>query len=140
MVTSAPRAAGLLRRVSESTSARADEQVPPDFRVGPLEIRPSEMEVLAGGRRAGLTVREFEMLMALVERPDRVVTRAAVYELVWGGPMHAHDRSVDVFVRKIRRKLLTIAPEWSFVHTRFGVGYRFAPERAAGDDPSDGGP
>jgi DNA-binding winged helix-turn-helix (wHTH) protein len=38
------------------------------------------------------------------------------------------DRSVDVFVRKLRQKLRTASPEWSYIHTHFGVGYRFAPE------------
>jgi DNA-binding winged helix-turn-helix (wHTH) protein len=38
------------------------------------------------------------------------------------------DRSVDVFVRKLRQKLRAISPSWSYIHTHFGVGYRFAPE------------
>jgi DNA-binding winged helix-turn-helix (wHTH) protein len=39
------------------------------------------------------------------------------------------DRSVDVFVRKLRQKLRAGSPNWSYIHTHFGVGYRFAPER-----------
>jgi DNA-binding winged helix-turn-helix (wHTH) protein len=46
------------------------------------------------------------------------------------------DRSVDVFIRKLRQKLRTASPKWSYIHTHFGVGYRFAPEReGAGGDP-----
>ena len=38
------------------------------------------------------------------------------------------DRSVDVFVRKLRQKLRAMSPMWGYIHTHFGVGYRFAPE------------
>jgi DNA-binding response OmpR family regulator len=106
-------------------------QAPEAFVVGPLEVRPAELEVLAGGRRVGFTVREFEVFLELARRPDRVVQRADLYDLVWGAPMAYRDRSVDVFVRKVRRKLAAAAPEWTFVHTHFGVGYRLAPERIA---------
>jgi DNA-binding response OmpR family regulator len=101
------------------------------FVIGPLEVRPAELEVLAGGRRVGLTVREFEVFLELAQRADRVVPRARLYDLVWRAPMPYRDRSVDVFVRKVRRKLAAAAPEWTFVHTHFGVGYRLAPERIA---------
>lgn len=93
-----------------------------------VEFRPAEFQVLLHGERAGLTVREFELLLALAERHDRVVQRPELYDIVWGGRMAQRDRSVDVFVRKIRRKLELASPAWTYVHTHFGVGYRFAPE------------
>ena len=99
------------------------------IRVANLEIRPSEFELLASGHRVGLTVREFQTFLVLAQRPDRVVTRPEIYSLVWGGQMAYRDRSVDVFVRKVRRKLENSAPAWSYIHTHFGVGYRFSPER-----------
>jgi len=43
--------------------------------------------------------------------------------------MPYRDRSVDVFVRKVRRKLAAVSPEWEYIHTHFGIGYRFAPQR-----------
>jgi DNA-binding response OmpR family regulator len=98
------------------------------FTVGPLSVRPTELQVLAGPRRVGLTRREFEIFMVLAQRPDCVVTRAGIYQLVWGGRMAPRDRSVDVFVRKVRGKLALAAPGWTFIHTHFGIGYRFAPE------------
>jgi hypothetical protein len=49
---------------------------------------------------------------------------------VWGYAMARGDRSVDVFVRKLRHKLEVASPEWRYIHTHFGVGYRFSPERA----------
>ena len=66
---------------------------------------PREFQLLADGKRVGLTVREFQTFLVLAERPDRVVTRPEIYALVWGGQMAYRDRSVDVFVRKVRRKL-----------------------------------
>jgi DNA-binding response OmpR family regulator len=93
---------------------------------GNLEIRPDEIQALADGHRVGLTVREFQVLAVLAQREDRVVRRADIYSQVWGGEMKHRDRSVDVFVRKVRNKLAHVAPNWSYIHTHFGVGYRFA--------------
>ena len=98
---------------------------------GPLEIREDETDVLAGGRRVGLTVREFEVFLSLASRPDRVVQRPEIYQEVWNAPMPYRDRAVDVFVRKVRQKLDEAAPGWTFIHTHFGIGYRFGPEPRA---------
>ena len=57
-----------------------------------------------------------------------MLRREEIYERVWGYAMAHGDRSVDVFVRKLRQKLRTASPTWSYIHTHFGVGYRFAPE------------
>jgi DNA-binding response OmpR family regulator len=104
------------------------------LRLGNLEIYPNELEVFADGRRVGLTVKEFETFMVLATRPDRVVRRAEIYERVWNRPMRSHDRSVDVFVKKVRQKLGRNAPDWTYIHTHFGVGYRFLPERRTRSD------
>jgi DNA-binding winged helix-turn-helix (wHTH) protein len=95
---------------------------------GNLELRPDEMQALVTGARVGLTVREFQVLAALAGREDRVMRRAEIYRQVWGGEMKHRDRAVDVFVRKVRTKLATAAPSWTYIHTHFGIGYRFAPE------------
>ena len=52
---------------------------------------------------------------------------------MWGYAMAHGDRSVDVFVRKLRQKLRTASPAWNYIHTHFGVGYRFAPELDGGE-------
>jgi DNA-binding response OmpR family regulator len=83
----------------------ADSRSREVIRFANLEIRPAEFEVLADGKRVGLTVREFQTFLVLAGRPDRVVTRLEIYSLVWGGQMTYRDRSVDVYVRKVRRKL-----------------------------------
>ena len=97
-------------------------------RIANLEIRPGELQVLVDGTRAGFTVREFELFYLLAERRDSVVQRPQIYELIWGGKMPRRDRSVDVLVRKVRAKLEQVAPGWAYIHTHFGIGYRFTPE------------
>lgn len=94
-----------------------------------LELRPAELQVLVDGQRLALTVREFEVLFALVQRPDRIVRRTQLYEQIWREPMQYRERAVDVYVRKVRIKLAAAAPGWAYIHTHFGLGYRFAPER-----------
>jgi DNA-binding response OmpR family regulator len=98
------------------------------IRAGELEIRPSEFLVLAAGRALTLSVRELDLLAALGSREGRIVPREELYETVWGAPMRAADRSVDVYVHKLRSKLALALPEWRFIHTHFGFGYRFQPE------------
>ncbi len=96
---------------------------------GPLEVRPYEFTALAAGRPLRLTVRELDLLTAFLRRPGRIVSRHELFATVWQhGPLRADDRSVDVFVRKLRQKLEGELPDWRFIHTHVGFGYRFAPE------------
>lgn len=100
--------------------------------IGAFEVRPGELQAFVDGARLNFTVREFQIFYALTSRWDRVVTRSELYAAVWGGDMPQRDRSVDVFIRKVRRKLAAVSPGWTFIHTHFGIGYRFAPERISG--------
>jgi DNA-binding response OmpR family regulator len=98
------------------------------LKAGELEIRPTEHLARARGRALSLSVRELELLAALARREGKVVPREELYETVWGTPLKAQDRSVDVYVHKLRTKLTAALPEWGFIHTHFGFGYRFQPE------------
>jgi DNA-binding response OmpR family regulator len=98
------------------------------LKAGELEIRPMEHLARARGRALSLSVRELELLAALARREGRIVPREELYETVWGTPLRAQDRSVDVYVHKLRTKLAAALPEWGFIHTHFGFGYRFQPE------------
>jgi DNA-binding response OmpR family regulator len=95
--------------------------------VGELTIRPDLHQAYVGEASIELTAREFEILH-LLSKSDRVLRREEIYERIWGYAMAHGDRSVDVFVRKLRQKLRTASPDWSYIHTHFGVGYRFAPQ------------
>jgi DNA-binding response OmpR family regulator len=99
------------------------------LRYANIELRLDEYQVLVDGRRLALTMREFEVLSMLVQRPDRVVQRQHIYAEIWGKSMKYRERAIDVFVRKIRTKLASAAPDWVYIHTHFGIGYRFSPER-----------
>jgi DNA-binding response OmpR family regulator len=108
--------------------------------VGELTIRHDLHQVYVGEMSVELTAREFEILHLLAQS-DRVLRREEIYERVWGYAMAHGDRSVDVFVRKLRQKLRAVSQGWSYIHTHFGVGYRFAPqpEDAALDPELDSG-
>ncbi len=110
---------------------------------GELEIRADQFQAFVGGRSVELTRREFELLQLLAEAEGKVLQREEIYQAVWGYAMAHGDRSVDVFVRKVRLKLETASPDWSYIHTHFGVGYRFQPERPGGSEEEaalDAGP
>jgi DNA-binding response OmpR family regulator len=93
-----------------------------------LEIRPDQFQAFVAGRSINLTRREFELLQTLAEAEGKVLEREEIYQRVWGYAMAHGDRSVDVFIRKLRTKLQKHSPSWSYIHTHFGVGYRFEPE------------
>jgi DNA-binding response OmpR family regulator len=105
--------------------------------VGEIAIRPDLYQAYAGEVSLDLTAREFEILNLLTQS-DRVLRREEIYERVWGYAMAHGDRSVDVFVRKLRQKLRAASPAWTYIHTHFGVGYRFAPERDDDEGADDG--
>jgi DNA-binding response OmpR family regulator len=97
--------------------------------VGPLEISPDEHLARANGRVLTLSIRELRLLTELARRADRIMSREELFGLVWGRDMRPGDRSVDVYVRKLRVKLDQAQPGWSFIHTHFGFGYRLAAEQ-----------
>lgn len=96
--------------------------------VGELEIRPSEYVAFARGTPLQLTVRELDLLTALAERRDRIVSRAELYDVVWEEPYRKSDRSVDVYVARLRQKLGEAIPGREYIHTHFGFGYRLSSE------------
>jgi DNA-binding response OmpR family regulator len=96
--------------------------------IGPLEIAPDEHLARASGHALTLSIRELRLLTELARRADHIVSRDELFDLVWGREMRPGDRSVDVYVRKLRVKLETALPAWCFIHTHFGFGYRLAAE------------
>ncbi len=99
---------------------------------GNLQLWPEEGQSWADGQRLWLTGREFDVLLALVREEGHVVGRDQLFEQVWRRPLtRPRDRSVDVHVRRLRLKLAGAAPDWVYIHTHFGLGYRFEPEKTA---------
>ncbi len=99
---------------------------------GELEIRADQFQAFVSDGSLDLTRREFELLHLLAEAKGQVLERETIYQRVWGYAMAHGDRSVDVFIRKLRQKLERRSPSWSYIHTHFGVGYRFDPEPVPG--------
>ncbi len=95
---------------------------------GDVEIRSDRFQAYVQGRSLDLTRREFELIELLAAAEGRVLEREEIYSRLWGYTMVRGDRSVDVFVRKLRQKLEKASPRWRYIHTHFGIGYRFAAE------------
>jgi DNA-binding response OmpR family regulator len=95
---------------------------------GRLEIRPADHAALVDGRPLILTVRELQLLTELAHNAERVMTREELYETVWGRDYKKSDRSVDVYVGRLRSKLSRALPGRRFIHTHTGIGYRFSPQ------------
>jgi DNA-binding response OmpR family regulator len=106
---------------------------------GPIEaegltIDPDQVQAFAGGQSVGLTPREFQVLLVLAKAAGKPLARNKIYREAWGYEMMAGDRSVDVFVRKLRQKLRAAIPDVAFVITHYGVGYRFEPTHGTPQD------
>jgi DNA-binding response OmpR family regulator len=93
-----------------------------------LEIRPEEHAALVDGRPLSLTMRELQLLVTLASHPQRIMTREELFTEVWGGQPRRDDRSVDVYVSRLRAKLGEALPEQRLIHTHNGIGYRFSPD------------
>ena len=99
-----------------------------------LVIDPDQVQAFIDGRPVGFTPREFEVLYALARAEGKPIPRERVYREVWGYEMMRGDRSVDVFVRKVRQKLAAARPDRTYVQTHYGVGYRFEPAPAGAEN------
>ena len=93
-----------------------------------LRIDPLNVQAYVDGRSADLTPTEFRLLYALALEAGRVVSREELMQTIWGRRHRYRDRTVDVFVRKLRNKIDRRATRHSFIHTRFGVGYKLEPQ------------
>src|SRR4051794_41910630 len=112
----------------------------PVLTIGSLEIRPTELQVFAHGARVGFTVREFQTFFVLAQRFDRVVTRQALYSLVWGGDMPRRDPTVDAFLRKERRQRSHECAGMAYLQTPFRIPSRTPPAPHLPPDLPPGGP
>lgn len=109
------RVRALLRR------AEINNQVQ-DYRIGQLEILPSEHFVRLKGKELSLTLKEFELLLLLVEKQGIPFTRDQILTKVWGYSFDGENRTVDVHIRSLRQKL---GDYGKYIETVRGIGYRF---------------
>ena len=116
-------------RAAARRGVRAEEEQ----RGGPLEIEelrisPDDVQAYVHGENAQLTPTEFRLLYTLALSRGRVVTRDELLQKIWGRREGHRDRTVDVFVRKLRDKIDRRAKDHTFIQTRYGVGYKLEPE------------
>ena len=114
-------------------AARRGTRPQPAARRGPIELEelridPSEVQAYVDGRSAELTPTEFRLLYALALDRGRVVTRDELLQKIWGRRESHRDRTVDVFVRRLRDKIDRRASRHTFIQTRYGVGYAVQPQ------------
>jgi DNA-binding response OmpR family regulator len=132
----------LIARVDSIAASRR----PPEPRslepvtLGEVEIRPDQYQAFVRDCSLELTRREFQLIELLCAARGEVLRRELIYENLWGYEMARNDRSVDVFVHKLRRKLKLASPAWRYVHTHPRTGYRLAAERALLELPLEHAP
>jgi len=130
----------LIARVEAVVRRRRRLESPTDslpILAGEVEIHRDQYQAFVAGTSIDLTRREFELIELLAGSGGRVLEREFVYQRLWGYSMVRGDRSVDVFVRKLRQKLERVSPDWRYIHTHFGIGYRFAAEPVDGSQTAE---
>lgn len=92
---------------------------------GDLEIDPDQIEVRKSGREVLLSPREFKLLHTMAQSPGRVFQRSALLRQVWGEDEYIDERTVNVYVQRLRNKLDDSSTEPKLIETVRGFGYRF---------------
>lgn len=98
-----------------------------------LKIDHTARVVQVDGEEVTLTPKEFDLLWHLASHIDRTFTRPELLESIWGFDFYGDERTVDVHVKRLRRKIER-SPDTRYIHTVWGVGYKFKPEESAGDE------
>src|SRR5947209_12751074 len=116
-----------VRAASRRASRRDDTPRGEPIEIEELRIDPREVQAFVDGENAELTPTEFRLLYQLALERGRVVTRDELLQKLWGRREAHRDRTVDVFVRRLRDKVDRRASRHTFIQTRYGVGYRLEP-------------
>jgi DNA-binding response OmpR family regulator len=102
------------------------------YNIGDLQIEPRTRRVSRGGQGIQLSAREFDLLRVLAEAAGAVVERRQLLTRVWGPEYYGDERMLDVYVRRVRKKIEPDPNAPTYLHTVWGVGYRLAEEAANG--------
>jgi len=121
----------LVARVRAVMRRTHGEDVPPPHEIfdrGRLRLDFDTYEVFIGGETANLSLREFELLKFFVRNPYRVYDRLQLLDLVWGSDVHVEPRTVDVHIRRLRKRIERDDANPELIVTVRGVGYKFNPD------------
>jgi two-component system copper resistance phosphate regulon response regulator CusR len=116
-----------VRAASRRATRREEAPRGEPIAIEELRIDPREVQAFVDGESAQLTPTEFRLLYQLALERGRVVTRDELLQKIWGRRETHRDRTVDVFVRRLRDKIDRRATRHTFIQTRYGVGYRLEP-------------
>ena len=119
----AARVSAAARRGTRAQEPRRGEEIS----IEELRLDPRNVQAYVDGESASLTPTEFRLLYALALERGRVLTRDELLQRVWGRRASHRDRTVDVFVRKLREKVDARSSRHTFIQTRYGVGYKLDP-------------
>jgi two-component system alkaline phosphatase synthesis response regulator PhoP len=119
----AARVSAAARRGTRAQEPRRGDEI----NVEELRLDPRNVQAYIDGESAELTPTEFRLIYALALDQGRVLTRDELLQRVWGRRASHRDRTVDVFVRKLREKIDARSSTNTFIQTRYGVGYKLDP-------------
>jgi DNA-binding response OmpR family regulator len=113
-----------VRAAARRGTRAQDERRGEPIEIEELVIDPAQVQAFIDGTSADLTPTEFRLLYQLALQRGRVATRDELLQKIWGRREAHRDRTVDVFVRRLREKVDRRASSHTFIQTRYGVGYR----------------
>jgi DNA-binding response OmpR family regulator len=113
-----------VRAAARRGTRAQDERRGEPIKIEELVIDPAQVQAFIDGESADLTPTEFRLLYQLALQRGRVATRDELLQKIWGRREAHRDRTVDVFVRRLREKVDRRASSHTFIQTRYGVGYR----------------
>lgn len=117
------RVRAVLRRVRASQSVESQSVL----RFPNLEVNRRRRAALVADTEVPLTPKEFDLLWLMASHPGRTFTREELLEHVWGFDYFGDERTIDVHVKRLRRKLEPEELPYRYIHTVWGVGYRLEP-------------
>lgn len=114
-------------QTQNNTTEKSKSNSSDELHFGGLIINLPSRRVMVLGQAVALTVKEFDLLVTLASSPDRVFTREALLNQIWGYTYLGDGRTVDVHIGTLRKKLEAVAGAPHHIQTVWGVGYKFVP-------------
>ncbi|WIO73875.1 response regulator transcription factor [Porticoccaceae bacterium LTM1] len=124
------RLKAILRRFKVNQAVGSDHK----YQMAGLELQPSARRANLNGNALDLTSSEFNILEVLIQHPDQVVSKETISEMALGKPLERYDRSIDMHISHLRRKLDSGAPENPQILTIRGIGYQLCPTNQEGSN------
>lgn len=120
------RIKAVLRRATNEDSDLDEDEI---LEYGEIMINLSTFEVFISGKRINLTPTEFKILATLAQKPGRVYSRLQLMNVAFGETYANYERSIDTHVSNLRRKVENDPHNPKYIHTMYGMGYRFGGEK-----------